>query len=205
MPVLKPKLYNLTSTAKPSIYIETGTYRGDGIKKVLHEYTTIHSIELSQKWYDYNIKLYKSYPHVKLHHGDSKKVLVELLATITEPVTIFLDAHYSGHKDQYGEEETPLLFELEILKKRPYDDIIIIDDCRMLGTTGASGCNNDYYPNMVYDWRDITDEKIKQQIKPGYILLKNADFGKNYNEFYSFDYMDGWDQYFLVKDKNHTN
>lgn len=36
---------------------------------------------------------------------------------------------------------------------------------------------------MVYDWRDITDEKVKQQIKPGYILLKNIDFGKNYDEF----------------------
>lgn len=205
MPILTQKLYNLTSTQKTSIYIETGTYRGDGIKKVLNEYDTIHSIELSEKWYNYNIGLYKSHPKVKLHLGDSKKVLPELLASITEPVTIFLDAHYSGHKDQYGEEETPLLFELNILKNRPYDDIIVIDDCRMLGRKGSSGCNNDYYPNMVYDWTDITDEKIREHVKPGYIILKNTDFGQNYNEFYSYDYMDGWDQYFLVKDKNPNN
>ena len=73
----------------------------------------------------------------------------------------------------------------------------------MLGTTGSSGCGNDYYPNMIYDWSDITDEKIKQHIKQGYILLKNTDFGNNYDEFYSYDYMDGWDQYFLVKNKNY--
>jgi hypothetical protein len=204
MPILKPKLYNLTSTQKTSIYIETGTYRGDGIKKVLNEYDTIHSIELSEKWYNYNVGLYESHPKVKIHLGDSKKVLPELLASITEPVTIFLDAHYSGYKEQYGEEETPLLFELSILKNRPYDDIIVIDDCRMLGRTGSSGCNNDYYPNMIYDWTDITDEKIQEQLKPGYIILKNTDFGMNYNEFYGYDYGDGWDQYFLVKDKNHN-
>jgi len=60
MPVLKEKLYNLTSTPKTKIYIETGTYRGDGIKKVIDEYDYIHSIELSQTWYDYNIKLWKN-------------------------------------------------------------------------------------------------------------------------------------------------
>jgi hypothetical protein len=120
---------------------------------------------------------------------------------MNEPVTIFLDAHYSGYKDQYGEEETPLLFELDILKNRQYDDIIIIDDCRQLGNTGSCGCNNEYYPDMVYDWRDITEKNIIERIKPGYILLKNTDFGNNYAEFYSRDHDDGWDQYFLVKGK----
>ena len=201
MPILKEKLYNLTSTPKTNIYIETGCYRGDGIKKVINEYGCIHSIELSEKWYNYNLDLWKDTENVHLHLGDSKKILPHLLETIHEPVTIFLDAHYSGYKDQYGEEETPLLFELEILKNRQYDDIIIIDDCRQLGNTGSCGCNNEYYPDMVYNWVDITEEKLLERIKPGYILLKNTDFGRNYDEFYSYDYGDGWDQFFCVKSK----
>jgi hypothetical protein len=89
----------------------------------------------------------------------------------------------------------------EILKNRKYDDIIIIDDCRQLGNTGSCGCDNEYYPNMVYDWVDITEEKIIERMKPGYILLKNIDHGRNYDEFYGYDYLDGWDQIFCVKGK----
>ena len=54
---------------------------------------------------------------------------------------------------------------------------------------------------MVYNWVDITEEKLLERIKPGYILLKNTDFGKNYDEFYGYDYDDGWDQFFCVKPK----
>jgi hypothetical protein len=200
MPILTQKLYDNTSTTKTNIYIETGAYRGDGIKKVVNEYSEIHSIELSDKWYNYNVDLWKNNKNVHLHLGDSKKILSKLLENMNEPVTIFLDAHYSGYTDQYGEEETPLLFELDILKNRQYDDIIIIDDCRQLGNTGACGCNNEYYPDMVYDWTDITEKKIIERMKPGYVLLKNTDFN-NYADFYSYDHGDGWDQYFLVKGK----
>ena len=55
---------------------------------------------------------------------------------------------------------------------------------------------------MVYNWIDITEDKIKKLIKPGYIILKNTDFGNNYDEYYGCDYGDGWDQFFLVKYKH---
>lgn len=41
---------------------------------------------------------------------------------------VLLDAHYSGGSTAFGEEEVPLLYELEILKKRKHNDIIIIVD-----------------------------------------------------------------------------
>jgi hypothetical protein len=44
----------------------------------------------------------------------------------------------------FGEEDVLLLFELEILKNRKYNDTIIIDDCRLLGKTGtcdSGGCS----------------------------------------------------------------
>ena len=112
MPNIRDSVYTYTNSCKTNQYIETGTYLGDGIKKVLNNYVTIHSIELSEKWYDYNVQQFRDEPTVKMHLGDSKKILPELLETIKEPVTIFLDAHYSGKLTAYGEEETPLLFEL---------------------------------------------------------------------------------------------
>jgi hypothetical protein len=191
MPNLTNNFYNLTNVTKTKQYIETGAYLGDGIKSVLNNYELIHSIELSQKWYDYNVEQFKN-NNVKMHLGDSKKILPELLNSIHEPVTIYLDAHYSGGTTSFGEEETPLLFELEILKNRIYDDIIIIDDCRLLGKTGITGCGPDHpvYPTSTYDWRDITEDKIQNLMKPGYTFLKNDN------------YTDGpSDQYILVKTK----
>jgi hypothetical protein len=174
MPILTDHFYNITKISKTNTYIETGTYLGDGVTNVLNYYTNIHSIELSEKWYNYNTEKFKNNKNVKIHFGDSKKVLPELLNSVNEPITIYLDAHYSGEYTSYGEEETPLLFELEILKNRQFDDIIIIDDCRMLGKTGESGSiNNPVYPLMIYDWINITEDKIVNLMKPGYILLKN--------------------------------
>lgn len=176
MPNILPTVYEQTHNEKTRHYIETGTFLGHGITSVLNHYENIHSIELSEKWYQHNVEQFKDCPHVTMYHGDSKKVLPTLLETICEPVTIYLDAHYSGKFTEFGDEETPLLFELEILQKREYDDIIIIDDCRLLGKMGECGAGPEHpiYPNMVYDWRDVTEEKIVALMKENYIVLKNT-------------------------------
>jgi hypothetical protein len=192
MPKLTSKFYNLSKTIQTKQYIETGTYLGDGIKHVINDYEIIHSIELSEKWYQHNVKQFKNNKNVKMYLGDSKKILPELLKTINEPITIYLDAHYSGGTTAFGEEEVPLLFELEVLKERKYDDIIIIDDCRLLGKTGICGAgdNHPVYPTMTYNWSNITENKIINLIKEGYILLKNDNH----------KYTDGaQDQFILVK------
>jgi hypothetical protein len=175
MPNLTKEFYSLTNNLKTKHYIETGTYLGDGIKNVINNYENIYSIELSEKWYQYNLEQFKNTKNVKMYLGDSKKILPELLINIKEPITIYLDAHYSGGTTAFGEEEVPLLFELEILKNRKYDDIIIIDDCRLLGKTGICGAgdNHPVYPTMTYDWSNITENSIRNLMKDGYILLKN--------------------------------
>lgn len=193
MPNLTQKFYTRTNNKRTNHYIETGAYLGKGITTVLANYNFIHSIELSKKWYDYNVEQFKNNNNVKMYLGDSKKILPELLNSIDEPVTIFLDAHFSGGTTALGEEEVPLLFELEILKNRKYDDIIIIDDCRLLGKIGSygRGPNDPIYPTTSYDWSDITNDKITALIKEGYLLKTNDD-----------KYTDGpSDQYILFKQK----
>jgi hypothetical protein len=192
MPNLTKNFYDLTKNIKTNHYIETGTYLGDGIKSVLQNYTNIHSIELSQKWYDYNVEQFKTNVNVSMYLGDSKKILPDLLNNINEPITIYLDAHYSGTPTAFGDEETPLLFELEILKNRKYDDIIIIEDCRLLDKKGTCGHspNHPIYPTMEYDWSNITEIKIISLMKENYILLKNDN--QKYTDGAS-------DQYILVK------
>jgi hypothetical protein len=172
--MLKKEFYLKSKTRPTRIYIETGTYMGDGVTSVLGMYDQIHSIELSEKWYKYNKEKFKDNKEVHIHHGDSKKVLPVLLETIKEPVTIFLDAHYSGEFTSLGEEEVPLLKELELLYSRDQNDIIIIDDCRLLGQKGTCGIpNHNIWPTMQYDWTNVTKEKVLSLIKPGYSFLEN--------------------------------
>lgn len=94
MPNLTQSFYNYTNNNKTNIYIETGTYLGNGIKDVLNNYNFIYSIELSKKFYNYNVNQFKNNNNVRIYLGDSKKILPELLDNINEPITIYLDAHY---------------------------------------------------------------------------------------------------------------
>lgn len=176
MPILTQEFYKVSKIQKTNTYIETGTYLGDGVKSVLNEYHTIHTIELSEKWYIHNKDQFSSENNVQCHFGDSKVVLKYLLESIKEPVTIYLDAHYSGGTTAFGDEETPLIYELELLKHRLQNDIIIIDDCRLLGKSGICGVSKKHpvYPTMNYDWSSITIDSIKSQMKPEYSILENT-------------------------------
>ena len=59
MSKLKPNFYRLTGLNKTKTYVETGTYYGINLEKVVNEYENIHSIEIEKKWIEYNEK--KSY------------------------------------------------------------------------------------------------------------------------------------------------
>jgi hypothetical protein len=175
MPLLTKYFYEQSTLEPTNQYIETGCYLGNGVKEVRDHYKKTFSIELSIKWYEYNVEQFKDDQRVIICHGDSKKLLPNLLNLIQEPVTIYLDAHYSGGTTAFGEEETPLLKELEILKERNFDDIIIIDDCRLLGKSGYCGISPDdlIYPTMHFDWTNITGDAIKARMKSNYKALLN--------------------------------
>lgn len=181
MPNLTAKFYEETNNTKTKEYIETGAYHGEGVQMVLDQYEIVHSIELSQVWYDHCANRFKDNPKVRMHHGNSKYILPQVLTNIQAPVTVYLDGHFSAGETAFGEEEingvssNPLLVELEILMARPYNDIIIIDDCRMIGKKDwiNRGNTQGMWTEYEYDWTNITEQKILDMLKPGYILLKN--------------------------------
>ena len=152
MPRLLAGFYQRYQLQPTRQYIETGTYMGDGVFEMVYapraKHEHVHSIELSERWYHYNVGQFKKFPNVSIHLGDSATVLPALLDEIQEPVTVFLDGHFSGANTAHGSEETPLLRELDILKRRPFNDIIIIDDTRMLGKKGTSG-GDSMYPELM--------------------------------------------------------
>jgi hypothetical protein len=114
------------------IFVETGSYVGDGIKNAIFAgFESIHSIELADKHYNYCKALFKYNNAVQLHHGDSVDVLPKILSNLTQPATFWLDAHYSGGDTTFQGSLTPLMRELELIKNHPIKThTILIDDLR---------------------------------------------------------------------------
>lgn len=114
-----------------NIFIETGTYDGGGVTIALKAgFKEIHSIEFSQKLYEGNIAKFQSYPNVHLYNGDSGYILGEILKTIKEPVTFWLDAH--NFNGIFGDRQCPLILELEqIAQHKIKTHTILIDDHRI--------------------------------------------------------------------------
>lgn len=73
---------------KNDVFIETGSYVGDGIQQALEAgFSEIISIELSDKYYQHSKKRFESNPNVKVILGDSFKVLPELIFKIDKKIT----------------------------------------------------------------------------------------------------------------------
>jgi hypothetical protein len=153
---------------RPGVCIETGTYQGDGTLALKEQFDAVHTIELSEKWHQFAAQKLAPFKGITCHHGDSAEVLAALLPQLSEPAVFFLDAHFAGGDTARGSEEVPLLRELEAISKRPYADMIIVDDLRLIGKKGQSGAEGDpVYPLMTFDWRDITMERIAGVVNRG--------------------------------------
>jgi hypothetical protein len=120
-----------------SVFIETGTWHGDGIQAALDAgFREVRSIELSPALHQQARTRFARRPEVKLWLGSSGEVLRDVIADVTEPATFWLDAHYSGGDSMLGPEACPVLLELAILAEHPVKThTLLIDDVRCFGST----------------------------------------------------------------------
>ncbi len=125
------------------VWIETGTYMGDGISQaLLSGYDKIISIELSDYYYNLCKEKFKGNEKVDVINGKSFKQL-ELIFNDSEflekKIVFWLDAHYSACGTAGIEDPNPLMKELNSIKdwvctKMPKIlPTIIIDDLRTFG------------------------------------------------------------------------
>src|SRR4051812_38481862 len=98
------------------VFVETGTYLGDGIKAAIETgFGEIRSVELSDDLYAKNVRKFSAHGHVRIFHGSSESQLWEMIKDIDRPITFWLDAHYSGGITVKGDEMSPILKELAII------------------------------------------------------------------------------------------
>jgi hypothetical protein len=139
-------------------FVETGTYRGCGVEMALAAgFSVIHSVELSEAHQTRNRLKFARYPDVHLYQGESADHLGAILQSIDAPAVFWLDAHFSGDDTAKGPETSPLLKELELIKRHPIKEhIILVDDRRHCGTV--------YFDH-------VTEKQIREMIltiNPGY-------------------------------------
>lgn len=142
-------------------FVETGTYLGDTIWLALEiGFKTIHSIELNDQLFLNAKKLFNHKNQVMIWNGDSVDCLPKIMGMINGPATFWLDAHASGPLKGGKSGGSPVLDELNIIKKHSCKEhTIFIDDRRLFGSE---------------EWSGVKEEdaiKILKEINPSYNIL----------------------------------
>ena len=149
-----------------SVFVETGSYLGHGIQKALDAgYDKVISIEFKKNHYDFCVDRFWGNSKVTMVHGDSSEELASVIASINEPITFWLDGHFSENDRKEGVKLkylSPLIQELQAIAKHPVKGhVILIDDVACW-----DGYENIFHSGFNTD--TLKDELRK--INPDYVI-----------------------------------
>lgn len=112
-------------------FVETGTYEGWTAGWAAERFKNVFTIEMSKHFYERARQKHEHLDNVDFIFGDSRTELKKL-ADKMEGATIFwLDAHWSGGETYGGDDQCPILEEIEIINRCGGDSFIFIDDARL--------------------------------------------------------------------------
>jgi len=153
------------------VLIETGTCEGNMVYAMKNNFKKIFSVEIDNNLFKQAKQRFTNYPHIHIVHGDSGKVLPQILNSLSESCLFWLDAHYSGGTTGRGEKETPIMKELQYILNHSIDNhVILIDDARCF--TGQ----NDY-PTI----KELRDYLLRKS--PSLIFEIKNDIIRIYKKF----------------------
>ena len=119
------------------VLVETGTYYGEMVAAMKNRFDSIYSVEFDSELARRAQKKFVRWPHIHILHGDSQRVIPEILRSLDQPALFWLDAGYYGWAGLQGDQQR-LTTELEaILNDRPQEHVILMDDAR--GLNGQNG------------------------------------------------------------------
>ncbi len=145
------------------VLVESGTYFGEMVMAMKDEFNLIYTIELDKNLYTSAKKKFSLYPHIHVIQGDSGKILPSILKDIKEPCLFWLDGHFSGGITAKSDVTTPIIDELNTIKQRNHNDVILIDDARLFNGT-------DDYPTIDFI-KNILPKKNKLEIINDIIII----------------------------------
>ena len=156
-------------SAEVSVFVETGTYRGETTRVMSEVCDRVVSIEIDQALYDRAVDLFEDNPRVSLLHGNSADLLPTVLEGLEVPALFWLDGHFSGGVTG-GPLEAPILSELRaILGHRINNHVVVIDDARLF--RGREG-----YPRLKDVRAMLTDTGYDMIVQSDLIRIQRQDF-----------------------------
>jgi hypothetical protein len=124
----------LTKYKRTRVFIECGTYAGDGVQLAKDcGFDAIYTIEISERLYKHSVarQYHPDRNGITFILGDTTEKLPELLATLNEPCTFWLDAHFpqDGATHVSSWSSCPTLLELKAIERHGIKThTILIDD-----------------------------------------------------------------------------
>lgn len=166
---------------QPSIFVETGTFRGYTTEVAATLFDEVKTIELCPEIYlDTKKRLETQYQNIEFFLGNSASVLPEISKSLKKRAFFYLDAHFCFNGTAKDFNDPPVMGELEgILKYAPADSVIVIDDLRIFANNQRLPFDAyNYYPSIV----DISN--FLKKIAPEFSLHILGDEAIIFNENY---------------------
>jgi len=156
--VNEAKEYLARHPAAVHSFVETGTHLGTTLYPIIDSglFEHVHSIELSKELFKQVLEKLRG-SRVVLMNADSAVAMSILSRILLEPTFFWLDAHwYEAGEPVSNASPCPLFAELETIARRPFADIVVIDDVQCFGKKWSDGPGG--------DWTGIHEESILDRL-----------------------------------------
>ena len=139
-----------------SVWVETGTYRGDTTALLSQLARRVISLEPAPELFARAQQRFRHTANVEILNAPSEDALPAVLAGLGGNVCFWLDGHFSGGITHRGPNDTPVLHELAAIEAnlpRWPRALILVDDVRLF--TGKV-CADGAYPPLraLVDWAE---------------------------------------------------
>jgi glycosyltransferase involved in cell wall biosynthesis len=165
---IDPALVRALAGALPlQVFVETGTYRGDGVETARPYFDEIYSLESAEDHHARAAARFAADPRVRIVRGVSPAGLATLLPPLRDRPTLFwLDAHWSPTDPDAGEAaECPLLGELAAIGRLGDASVVVIDDARLF-----LGPPPERYDSAAWPGIDAVRDALRE-LNPGHRLV----------------------------------
>jgi hypothetical protein len=166
----------LSSLNNATVFVETGTFRGDTTRWASAHFKTVHTIERSEPLYRRFGEPLSNLGNIMPHFGDSRTILPRILEDIGDSRAMYwLDGHWSGGVTAGETDECPLAGELACLRERS-QDIILIDDSRLFLAAPPPPHNPAHWPTIaeIVQLLDAPDKRYVQVIDDVIFAVPNT-------------------------------
>jgi hypothetical protein len=148
--------------------VETGTYKGNGARRLAGVFPEVVTIELSEELARIAASKLADTPAVRVENADSRQIIPTLLDP-GRPTFWFLDGHWSAGATAGAGDECPVLDEVRLLAAGHPDDCIVIDDARLFMAAAAPPFDPAQWPSLT----EVLDRL--REVRPGAYLTVVGD------------------------------